>query len=146
LEAKRVNRVAGWLLAVPVGFLWLLAITFAFLSLAALSQIGVKEPMDLFGFGAFALVIGLICFLAILLTGLLHDALAVYEFTLQDVSKRSPFREQRANWSEVARAMAFGGCWTRKGECCLVLNGTPFPKNKCLPQKRSSLTICVATF
>jgi hypothetical protein len=102
LEAKRVNRVAGWLLAVPVGFLWLLAITFAFLSLAALSQIGVKEPMDLFGFGALALVIGLICFLASLLTGKLHDALAVYEFTPQDVSKRSPFREQRANWSEVA--------------------------------------------
>ncbi|MDT7973649.1 MAG: hypothetical protein RRB24_12565, partial [Armatimonadota bacterium] len=59
-------------------------------------------PMDLFGFGAFALVIGLICFLASLLTGKLHDALAVYEFTPQDVSKQSPFREQRANWSEVA--------------------------------------------
>jgi hypothetical protein len=102
LQAKWANRVAGWLLAVPVGFLWLLAITLAFLSLAALSQIGVKEPMDLFGFGAFALVIGLICFLASLLTGKLHDALAVYEFTPQDVSKRSPFREQRANWSEVA--------------------------------------------
>jgi hypothetical protein len=102
LQAKRANRVVGWLLAVPVGFLWLLAITLAFLSLAALSQIGVKEPMDLFGFGALALVIGLICLLASLLTGKLHDALAVYEFTLQDVSKRSPFREQRANWSEVA--------------------------------------------
>jgi len=102
LQAKRANRVAGWLLAVPVGFLWLLAITFAFPSLAALSQIGVKEPMDLFGFGAFALVIGLICLLASLLTGKLHDALAIYEFTLQDVSKQSPFREQRANWSEVA--------------------------------------------
>jgi hypothetical protein len=102
LQAKRANRVAGWLLAVPVGFLWLLAITFAFLSLVALSQIGVKEPMDLFGFGALALVIGLICLLASLLTGKLHDALAVYEFTPQDVSKRSPFREQRANWSEVA--------------------------------------------
>jgi fatty acid desaturase len=102
LQAKRANRVAGWLLAVPVGFLWLLAITFAFLSLAALSQIGVKEPMDLFGFGAFALVIGLICLLASLLTGKVHDALAIYEFTPQDVSKRSPFREQRANWSEVA--------------------------------------------
>jgi len=102
LQAKWANRVVGWLLAVPVGFLWLLAITFAFLSLVALSQIGVKEPMDLFGFGAFALVIGLICLLASLLTGKLHDALAVYEFTPQDVSKRSPFREQRANWSEVA--------------------------------------------
>jgi hypothetical protein len=102
LQAKRANCVVGWLLAVPVGFLWLLAITFAFLSLVALSQIGVKEPMDLFGFGAFALVIGLICLLASLLTGKLHDALAVYEFTPQDVSKRSPFREQRANWSEVA--------------------------------------------
>ena len=102
LEPKRANRVAGWLLAVPVGFLWLLAITLAFLSLAALSQIGVKEPMDLFGFGALALVIGLICLLASLLTGKLHDALAIYEFTPQDVSKQSPFREQRANWSEVA--------------------------------------------
>jgi hypothetical protein len=102
LQAKWANRVVGWLLAVPVGFLWLLAITLAFLSLAALSQIGVKEPMDLFGFGALALVIGLICLLASLLTGKLHDALAVYEFTPQDVSKRSPFREQRANWSEVA--------------------------------------------
>jgi hypothetical protein len=102
LQAKWANRVVGWLLAMPVGFLWLLAITLAFLSLAALSQIGVKEPMDLFGFGAFALVIGLICFLASLLTGKLHDALAIYEFTPQDVSKRSPFREKRANWSEVA--------------------------------------------
>jgi hypothetical protein len=102
LQAKRANRVVGWLLAVPVGFLWLLAITFAFLSLAALSQIGVKEPMDLFSFGALALVIGLICLLASLLTGKVHDALAIYEFTPQDVSKRSPFREQRANWSEVA--------------------------------------------
>jgi hypothetical protein len=102
LEPKRENRVAGWLLAVPVGFLWLLAITFAFLSLAVLSQISVKEPMDLFGFGAFALVIGLICLLASLLTGKVHDALAIYEFTPQDVSKQSPFREQRANWSEVA--------------------------------------------
>jgi len=102
LQAKRANRVVGWLLAVPVGFLWLLAVVFAFLSLAALSQIGVKEPMDLFGFGALALVIGLICLLASLLTGKVHDALAIYEFTPQDVSKRSPFREQRANWSEVA--------------------------------------------
>jgi hypothetical protein len=102
LQAKRANRVVGWLLAVPVGFLWLLAVVFAFLSLAALSQIGVKEPMDLFGFGALALVIGLICLLASLLTGKVHDALAIYEFTPQDVSKQSPFREQRANWSEVA--------------------------------------------
>jgi hypothetical protein len=102
LQAKWANRVVGWLLAMPVGFLWLLAITFAFLSLAALSQIGVKEPMDLFGFGALALVIGLICLLASLLTGKVHDALAIYEFTPQDVSKQSPFREQRANWSEVA--------------------------------------------
>jgi hypothetical protein len=102
LQAKWANRVVGWLLAVPVGFLWLLAITLAFLSLAALSQIGVKEPMDLFGFGALALVIGLICLLASLLAGKVHDALAIYEFTPQDVSKRSPFREQRANWSEVA--------------------------------------------
>jgi hypothetical protein len=95
LEAKRVNRVAGWLLAVPVGFLWLLAVVFALLSFAALLQNGAV------GLAA-GLVTGLVVLLAILLTGLLHDALAVYEFTLQDVSKRSPFREQRANWSEVA--------------------------------------------
>jgi hypothetical protein len=135
LEAKRVNRVAGWLLAVPVGFLWLLAITFAFLSLAALSQIGVKEPMDLFGFGAFALVIGLICFLAILLTGKVHDALAVYEFTLQDVSKRSPFREQRANWSEVAgwAISESDGIWwllDEKGRVLLSLEWHTLPEEQ----------------
>jgi hypothetical protein len=95
LEAKRVNRVAGWLLAVPVGFLWLLAVVFALLSLAALLQNGAV------GLAA-GLVTGLVVLLASLLTGKLHDALAVYEFTPQDVSKRSPFREQRANWSEVA--------------------------------------------
>jgi hypothetical protein len=135
LEAKRVNRVAGWLLAVPVGFLWLLAITFAFLSLAALSQIGVKEPMDLFGFGALALVIGLICFLASLLTGKLHDALAVYEFTPQDVSKRSPFREQRANWSEVAgwAISESDGIWwllDEKGRVLLSLEWHTLPEEQ----------------
>jgi hypothetical protein len=135
LQAKRANRVAGWLLAVPVGFLWLLAITFAFLSLAALSQIGVKEPMDLFGFGAFALVIGLICFLASLLTGKVHDALAIYEFTLQDVSKRSPFREQRANWSEVAgwAISESDGIWwllDEKGRVLLSLEWHTLPEEQ----------------
>lgn len=135
LQAKRANRVAGWLLAVPVGFLWLLAITFAFLSLVALSQIGVKEPMDLFGFGAFALVIGLICLLASLLTGKLHDALAVYEFTPQDVSKRSPFREQRANWSEVAgwKISESDGIWwllDKEGKVLLSLEWHTLPEEQ----------------
>jgi hypothetical protein len=135
LEAKRANRVAGWLLAVPVGFLWLLAITLAFLSLAALPQIGDKEPMDLLTFGALALVIGLICFLASLLTGKLHDALAVYEFTLQDVSKRSPFREQRANWSEVAgwAISESDGIWwllDEKGRVLLSLEWHTLPEEQ----------------
>jgi hypothetical protein len=96
LQAKRVNRVAGWLLAVFVGFLWLLAVVFALLSLAGLLQPGAV------GLAA-SLVTGLLAsLLTILLTSLLQDALAVYEFTLQSVSKRSPFREQRVNWSEVA--------------------------------------------
>jgi hypothetical protein len=127
--------VAGWLLAVPVGFLWLLAITLAFLSLAALSQIGVKEPMDLFGFGALALVIGLICLLASLLTGKVHDALAIYEFTPQDVSKRSPFREQRANWSEVAgwAISESDGIWwllDKKGRVVLSLEWHNLPEEQ----------------
>jgi hypothetical protein len=135
LQAKRANRVVGWLLAVPVGFLWLLAITLAFLSLAALSQIGVKEPMDLFGFGALALVIGLICLLASLLTGKLHDALAVYEFTPQDVSKRSPFREQRANWSEVAgwAISESDGIWwllDKEGQMLLSLEWHTLPEEQ----------------
>jgi hypothetical protein len=135
LQAKRANRVAGWLLAVPVGFLWLLAITLAFLSLAALSQIGVKEPIDLFGFGALALVIGLICLLASLLTGKVHDALAVYEFTPQDVSKRSPFREQRANWSEVAgwAISESDGIWwllDEKGRVLLSLEWHTLPEEQ----------------
>jgi hypothetical protein len=135
LQAKRANRVVGWLLAVPVGFLWLLAITLAFLSLAALSQIGVKEPMDLFGFGALALVIGLICLLASLLTGKLHDALAIYEFTPQDVSKRSPFREQRANWSEVAgwEISESNGIWwllDTKGRVLLSLEWHTLPEEQ----------------
>jgi hypothetical protein len=135
LEPKRENRVAGWLLAVPVGFLWLLAITFAFLSLAVLSQISVKEPMDLFGFGAFALVIGLICLLASLLTGKVHDALAIYEFTPQDVSKQSPFREQRANWSEVAgwAISESDGIWwllDEKGRVLLSLEWHTLPEEQ----------------
>jgi hypothetical protein len=135
LQAKRANRAAGWLLAVPVGFLWLLAITLAFLSLAALSQIGVKEPMDLFGFGALALVIGLICLLASLLAGKVHDALAVYEFTPQDVSKRSPFREQRANWSEVAgwAISESDGIWwllDEKGRVLLSLEWHTLPEEQ----------------
>ena len=96
LQAKRANRVAGWLLAVLVGFLWLLAIVFALLSLTVLSQHG------LIGLVAGGLVTGLFVLSAILFTDRVHDALAVYEFTLQGVSKRSPFREQRVNWSEVA--------------------------------------------
>jgi hypothetical protein len=135
LQAKWANRVVGWLLAVPVGFLWLLAITFAFLSLAALSQIGVKEPMDLFGFGALALVIGLICLLASLLTGKVHDALAIYEFTPQDVSKQSPFREQRANWSEVAgwAISESDGIWwllDEKGRVLLSLEWHTLPEEQ----------------
>jgi hypothetical protein len=135
LEAKRANRVVGWLLAVPVGFLWLLAITLAFLSLAALSRIGVKEPMDLFGFGALALVIGLICLLASLLAGKVHDALAIYEFTPQDVSKRSPFREQRANWSEVAgwAISESDGIWwllDEKGRVLLSLEWHTLPEEQ----------------
>ncbi len=135
LQAKWANRVVGWLLAVPVGFLWLLAITFAFLSLAALSQIGVKEPMNLFGFGALALVIGLICLLASLLTGKVHDALAIYEFTPQNVSKRSPFREQRANWSEVAgwAISESDGIWwllDEKGRVLLSLEWHTLPEEQ----------------
>ncbi len=94
LQAKRANRVAGWLLAVFVGFLWFLTIVFALLSLAILSHHGATGLAP-------SLVTSLICFLALLLTGKVHDALAVYEFTSQGVSKRSPFREQRVNWSEV---------------------------------------------
>jgi hypothetical protein len=135
LQAKWASRVVGWLLAMPVGFLWLLAVVFAFLSLAALSQIGVKEPMDLFGFGALALVMGLICLLASLLTGKLHDALAVYEFTPQDVSKQSPFREQRANWSEVAGwaiAESDGVWWLldTKGRVLLSLEWHTLPEEQ----------------
>ena len=144
LEPKRANRVAGWLLAVPVGFLWLLAITLAFLSLAALSQIGVKEPMDLFGFGALALVIGLICLLASLLTGKVHDALAIYEFTPQDVSKRSPFREQRANWSEVAgwAISESDGIWwllDTKGRVLLSLEWHTLPEEQ-VPAAKAFVT------
>jgi hypothetical protein len=90
LQAKRVNRVAGWVLAVPVGFLWVLAILFAELSFVMLFNHGVSGL-------TLCLVTGLICFL-FLLTGKVHNALAVYEFTLQGVSKRSPLWEQRANW------------------------------------------------
>jgi membrane protein YdbS with pleckstrin-like domain len=61
LEAKRVNRVAGWLLAVPVGFLWLLAVVFALLSLAALLQNG-----------AVGLAAGLVTGLVVLLAALLR--------------------------------------------------------------------------
>ncbi len=135
LQAKRVNRVAGWLLAVPVGFLWLLAIAFAFLSLAALFQVGVREPTDFFAFIVVGLVTGLICLLAILLTGKLHDTLAVYEFTLQGVSKRSPFREQRVNWSEVAGwAIAENdGIWwllDKEGRVVLSLEWHTLPEEK----------------
>jgi hypothetical protein len=128
LEAKRVNRVAGWLLAVPVGFLWLLAVVFALLSLAVLLQNGAV------GLAA-GLVTGLVVLLAILLTGLLHDALAVYEFTLQDVSKRSPFREQRANWSEVAgwAISESDGIWwllDEKGRVLLSLEWHTLPEEQ----------------
>ncbi|MDT7894540.1 MAG: hypothetical protein RRA51_09475 [Armatimonadota bacterium] len=128
LEAKRVNRVAGWLLAVPVGFLWLLAVVFALLSLAALLQNGAVGL-------ASGLVTGLVVLLAILLTGKVHDALAVYEFTLQDVSKRSPFREQRANWSEVSgwAISESDGIWwllDKKGRVLLSLEWHTLPEEQ----------------
>jgi hypothetical protein len=137
LEAKRVNRVAGWLLAVPVGFLWLLAVVFALLSLAVLLQNGAV------GLAA-GLVTGLVVLLAILLTGLLHDALAIYEFTLQDVSKRSPFREQRANWSEVAgwAISESDGIWwllDTKGRVLLSLEWHTLPEEQ-VPAAKAFVT------
>jgi len=128
LQAKRANRVAGWVLAGLVGFLWLLAFLFALLSLAMLSQHGALGL-------ALCLVTGLICFLALLLTGKVHDALAVYEFTLQGVSKRSPFREQRANWSEVAGwaiAESDGIWWLldEEGRVVLSLEWHTLPEEK----------------
>ena len=137
LEAKRVNRVAGWLLAVPVGFLWLLVVVFALLSLAVLLQNGAV------GLAA-GLVTGLVVLLAILLTGLLHDALAVYEFTLQDVSKRSPFREQRANWSEVAgwAISESDGIWwllDEKGRVLLSLEWHTLPEEQ-VPAAKAFVT------
>jgi len=131
LQAKRVNRVAGWVLAVPVGFLWVLAILFALLSLVSLAMLFQHGALGL----ALCLLTGLICFLALLLTGKVHDALAVYEFTLQGVSKRSPFREQRANWSEVAGwAIAEGdGIWwllDKEGRVVLSLEWHTLPEEK----------------
>jgi hypothetical protein len=137
LEAKRVNRVAGWLLAVPVGFLWLLAVVFALLSLAVLLQNGAV------GLAA-GLVTGLVVLLAILLTGLLHDALAIYEFTPQDVSKRSPFQEQRANWSEVAgwAISESDGIWwllDEKGRVLLSLEWHTLPEEQ-VPAAKAFVT------
>jgi len=128
LQARQANRVAGWLLAVFVGFLWFLTIVFALLSLAILSQHGAIGL-------ASCLMTGLICFLAILLTGKFHDALAVYEFTLQGVSKRSPFREQRANWSDVAgwAISESDGIWwllDRKGRVLLSLEWLDLPNEQ----------------
>ena len=109
----------------PVGFLWFLAFVFALLSLAALFLHGATGL-------AVALVTGLICLLAILLTGKVHDALATYEFTLQGVSKRSPFREQQANWSEVVgwAISENDGIWwllNRKGRLLLSLEWHTLP-------------------
>ncbi|MFA0730989.1 MAG: hypothetical protein LKKZDAJK_000264 [Candidatus Fervidibacter sp.] len=83
LQAKRANRVAGWLLAVPVGFLWLLVIVLASLGFAAFLRFSVADPMNFFALVVLALVTCLLCLLALLLTGKGHEALAVYEFTSQ---------------------------------------------------------------
>lgn len=128
LQARQANRVAGWLLAVFVGFLWFLTIVFALLSLAILSQHGAIGL-------ASCLVTGLICFLAILLTGKVHDALAVYEFTSPGVSKRSPFREQRVNWSEVMgwAISENDGIWwllDKKGQVLFSLEWFDLPKEE----------------
>jgi len=87
---------------------WLLAFFFALLSLAMLFQHGALGLIP-------CLVTGLICFLALLLRGKVHDALAVYELTSQGVSKRSPFGSSEPigqRWwdGRSLKVTASGGC------------------------------------
>ena len=102
VDTKRSERIAIWLLAPVAGLLGLLFCGFV---LPILFQHGAAKPKDFFTIGTiatFAFATGLIGLLFLLLPGIFHDALAVYEFTPQGVSKRSPFWEQRADWSKVA--------------------------------------------
>lgn len=130
LQTQWADRAAGWLLVVLVGFLWLLVIAFAFVFLRLAAN-----PTEFFVLGLFALVICLLCLLALILTGKVHEALAVYEFTLQGVSKRSPFWEQRTNWSEVvgwALSESDGIWWllNKEGRVALSLEWHTLPEEK----------------
>ena len=139
VETKRSERIAG-LLAPIVGFFTLSCLGFVLLELfqILLKSVAAK-PKDFFTialtFAAIGVVTSLTGFFALLLMGIIHDALAVYEFTPQGVSKRSPFWEQRANWSEVTGwvIVKSDGIWRlldKKGRMLLSLRWHTLPNEQ----------------
>lgn len=102
---KISERLAGWSLLLPLSIaFWLFTLGLAVFFLSAFANTAYRHSFgeNLFVVAAVCLVIGMLSFVSYVLSGKLHDALAVYEFNEHGVAKESPFYRQEARWSQVA--------------------------------------------
>ncbi len=102
---KISERLAGWSLLLPLSIaFWLFTLGLATFFLSAFANTAYRHSFgeNLFVVAAVCLVIGMLSFVSYVLSGKLHDALAVYEFNEHGVAKESPFYRQEARWSQVA--------------------------------------------
>ncbi len=102
---KISERLAGWSLLLPLSIaFWLFTLGLATFFLAAFVNTIHRSSFgeSLFVAVAVCLVIGMLSFVSYVLSGKLHDALAVYEFNEHGAAKESPFYRQEARWSQVA--------------------------------------------